>query len=134
MDYLADLEIFFEDISAGIKEARILSASGNADQSERMKARVKFVALRSKVLIDKIMEEPNITLLETKMALLPLPTRTIKVLHAYNVITMADLLRLSLQEVTNIPGVGRQSIIALQDIVKANNLPWELLKSPGIDD
>ncbi|RZJ88834.1 MAG: hypothetical protein EOO20_12530 [Chryseobacterium sp.] len=134
MDYLADLENFFEDIRAGIKEARILSASGYADQSERMKGRVKFVALRSKVLIEKMLE-PNIgKLLETKVALLPIPTRAINALHAYGIMTLADLLRMALIDVTKIPGLGSKSTLAIQKVIKANNLPWELLKSPGIDD
>lgn len=134
MDYLADLEIFFEDIRDGIKEVKVLSTLDNADQLEMMKRRVGFVALRSKVLIEKMLEPEIDKLLETKLAILPIPMRAINAFHAYHLITIADLLRLELIEVVTIPGLGRKSIQAMQAFLQANHLPWELLKSPGLDD
>ena len=132
MDYLAELEVFFEDIKHGFKEIEALEVLGDKVALENGRRWLMLGASTSSRLIEKLLEPNFRKLLGCKITTLPIPTRTINALHAANVITIAELLRLSVNEVLTIPGIGARGYYLTHSVLIDYGLNWELLKRPKL--
>ena len=128
MDYLKDLERFYEDVKKGLEEIGEHLPQSQEEELEAMNKRVKLVRSKCFVLIEK-MAEPRVSeSLNIRIADLQLSARTNNALIGNNIFTLADLLSRSITEVVGIRSLGRKSLREIQDVMFRHNVTWEMLR------
>jgi len=114
-----------------LREIEALEALGDRVALENRRSRVAHLAVETKRFIEKMLEPNIMQLLGSKITVLPIPTRVINKLHAANVITIAELLRLNMDDWYNIRGLAGRSYYTIYCVLMDYGLDWELLRNPG---
>ncbi|WP_316799051.1 DNA-directed RNA polymerase subunit alpha C-terminal domain-containing protein [Pedobacter frigidisoli] len=127
MDYLEDLENFYQVVKKGLEEIGEHSPQSQEDELDSMNRRVKLVRKQCFVLIEKMADLRISESLKIKIADMELSPRTKNALIGDNIITLADLLRRSIHKVARIQNLGNKSFMEIQGVIRQYDVTWEML-------